>query len=123
MNLNDAEAMTLYVESVRDALDIARILTDSFYTVEVGPGNGQTKGWAVKIWNERRTGESKSRTQEQSNDWLMQLYTDEIVKMEHCAYIGDKAGEQRHKETAERLQWAIDYAEGASNETNLHAKK
>ena len=43
--------------------------------------------------------------------WLMQLYADEIVKMEHCAYIGNKAGEQCHKETAERLQWAIDYAE------------
>ena len=44
-------------------------------------------------------------------DWLMRLYADAVVKMEHCAYIGDKEGEQRHKETAERLQWAIDYAE------------
>jgi hypothetical protein len=51
-------------------------------------------------------------------EWLMQLYADAVVKMEHCAYIGDKAGELRHKETAERLQWAaerlqwaIDYAE------------
>ena len=56
-------------------------------------------------------------------DWLVTLYADAVVKMEHCAYIGDKAGEQRHKETSERLQWAIDYAQEVSNETNLYTKK
>ena len=50
-------------------------------------------------------------TVETSLSRLTQLYADEVVQMEHCAYVGDHQGELRHKETAERIQWAIDYVE------------
>ena len=43
---------------------------------------------------------------------LKQLYVDEIAQMVRCVWAKDQKGEQRHEQTAERIQWAIDYVEG-----------